>query len=149
MESINFVKKYIDYLIQIYPSILCVYKLNEFDNSHQIEIFPTNYLKGNYRLLRQINIICLAFIEKYPDEGIFFLNNGNNVDFIDYDYLNFGVSYLTTTKTNVYTNNVKLKGSILIGSLFVNKPIYSANDCLIQIDNYSLITADNNQLLAA
>lgn len=75
MDSKEFIKSKIDELVIQFPNIKCHYQFDEFDNDHGIEILPIDFFIIDEMLDAAINKIRGEFMETYPFEGLYFIED--------------------------------------------------------------------------
>lgn len=86
MKTSDYVIDQINNLVEKFSNIKCRYEIDASDNSHVIEIIPSYFLKNNTEIQVYLIEIYNDFIIKFPNEGIFFINNEICSSLINYQY---------------------------------------------------------------
>lgn len=94
-----FLRKQLDNLIFHFPSIQVKYELDAFDNTHFIEITPTEIFTTDTRLADYLSNLDQAFSNKFPDELIAFLTEDATFQLENISYIKTGIFYGIDTKS--------------------------------------------------
>lgn len=77
MNSVEFLKNKIKVLVEDIPYIQCRYEVDEFSQSHYVEVTPSDVYRKDKRFIEGENKVSIEFIEKYPFENLTFLSSGD------------------------------------------------------------------------
>lgn len=75
MTSLEFIKQKLDELVNIFPTIKCSYEFDSFDNTHTVEVLPSSFYNNSQNFYQVSEAINSEFIEKFPFEGLFFIDD--------------------------------------------------------------------------
>ncbi len=74
MTSIEFIKAKLNMLVSLFPTINCAYEFDSFDNTHTVEVSPSDFY-NNTSFCKNLTDIDKEFILKFPFEGLFFIDD--------------------------------------------------------------------------
>ncbi len=75
MTSTEFIKQKLNELVNIFSTIKCAYEFDNFDNTHIVEVLPSVFYKNSESFYQASETINNEFIEKFPFEGLFFIDD--------------------------------------------------------------------------
>ena len=75
MTSIEFVKSKMNELVNLFPTIKCAYEYESFNNTHTIEILPSGFYEHSQSFYKISSSIDIEFIDKFPFEGLYFIDD--------------------------------------------------------------------------
>lgn len=99
-NSIDFVKQKIDELVIQFPSIKCNYEFDESDNTHSVEILPSEFFKLSEEFSIIENNIYNEFFDLFPYEGLYFITDDVLVPITNPIYSKHGNQYVIDVKFN-------------------------------------------------
>ena len=120
MTSIEFIKDKMKELINIFPNIKCSYEFQSFDNSHIIEVLPSGFYKQSHLFYNKSTKIDIEFIENFPFEGLFFIDDNNLFPIKNITYEVIGRDYNNKSR---YTSNPET----------INVPALGTNPAFLKI----------------
>lgn len=100
INSIDFVKQKIDQLVIQFPSIKCSYEFDELDNTHSVEVLPSEFFNINEEFSIIENKIYEEFFELFPFEGLYFITDDVLVPITNPIYSKHGNQYEIGIKFN-------------------------------------------------
>jgi hypothetical protein len=77
MKSNNFIKEKLNDLVLLFPNIKCSYEFDEFDNTHVVEVVPSDFYNNSIELSKAMTEIDILFIGMFPYEGLYFIDDKN------------------------------------------------------------------------
>jgi len=75
MTSVEFIKQRLNELVNIFPTIKCAYEFDNFDNTHIVEVMPSEFYNNSQSFYQVSETINNEFIDKFPFEGLFFIDD--------------------------------------------------------------------------
>jgi len=74
MNSTKYIISRIDELVKQFPSVKLSYQMDEWSETHFIEVLPKDYFECYHdNFVAAQNKIVLDFIQRYPEEGLAFI----------------------------------------------------------------------------
>ncbi|TAH04943.1 MAG: hypothetical protein EAZ15_00315 [Sphingobacteriales bacterium] len=142
ISSIDFVKQKIDELVIQFPSIKCSYEFDESDNTHSVEILPSEFfiLSEEFSIIE--NNIYNEFFDLFPYEGLYFITDDVLVPVSHPVYSRQGSDYTISRRFN---NADALKVNLLNDSFNYNVcnhgsfKVNSVNAISVFSTNYNII----------
>jgi len=108
MSSIDFVKNIINDLVSSFPTIQCTYQYDISSNTHFIEVLPSSV----YNLEKEYAIAetkaTIAFIDKFPHEGICFITDDSIVKLEQPIYVKAGALFIHTPVPTFVSSDMSL-----------------------------------------
>ena len=69
------IKQKLNELVNIFPTIKCAYEFDTDDNTHIVEVLPSVFYNNSPSCYLASETINNEFIEKFPFEGLFFIDD--------------------------------------------------------------------------
>ena len=151
INSIDFVNQKIDELVIQFPSIKCSYEFDELDNTHSVEVLPSEFFKISDEFSKIENKIYDEFFELFPYEGLYFITDDVLVPISNPIYSKEGCDY---AKSMQYNNAGHLKGNLLndtINYIITNNSVFnvdSFNEINVYPSNNNRIDLLNSPVMA-
>ncbi len=101
LSSINFIKENLNEIVNNFPYVKCSYGIDEFDETHIIKVTPKEYFELDEFLIFQKKIID-NFIKFFPEQGVFFISDNDDIDIENVIYETEGILYKLAVKSLTY-----------------------------------------------
>ena len=97
----DYIKGHLKNLIQQFPSIRIRYQYDWAAVVHCIEIVPKKIHKSNTDYIKWEDDFCLKFIEKFPDQNIYFFTSDSLVGIEELHFELLGPKYLNQETSKI------------------------------------------------
>ena len=77
MTSSEYLINKLTNLVNSFPTIKCAYEFDSFDNTHTVEISPSEFYNNNQTFYKLSSEIDKEFISKFPFEGLYFIDSND------------------------------------------------------------------------
>lgn len=108
MKSSEYIKKKIDQLVNIFPNIKCSYEYDKFDNTHTVEILPSEFFELNELFYNKTFEVYEDFSNRFPFEGLYFIDNNVLYPVKNPIYTKCGIDYEQVNSYNVISGLQKI-----------------------------------------